>query len=293
VILKSFRSTHPSCPYASIIRILTANTGVLRPKSTLQYGVICGKFAVPYCDLVAVFVSPSFPKLGAPWNRGALLATQACVPVFPHDRARFVLNATLTNVLTLPSSAPSVVPPAFDVAPFDSVLHVSFKCLPHDRPTSSSGYPRPLNPATLEHTGVAALTATVFAGHVIQALVPVTRLYVPAGHAAQLAISPVYPTSHKHWVLPGTATEFTGHARHVLLAVASTAVEYVFTGHKVHVTILISLLYFPATHDAQSLRPDPPKPALHGQVAVLSNKICEPVAIASKSTAMSTSDTNF
>jgi hypothetical protein len=57
--------------------------------------------------------------------------------LFPHDRAMFGLNATLTTVLALPSSAPSGAVPV-DVAPFDSVVHVPVKEDPHDRATSSS-----------------------------------------------------------------------------------------------------------------------------------------------------------
>jgi hypothetical protein len=62
------------------------------------------------------------------------------------------LKATLTNVFAFASSAPSTAPPAFVVAPFDSVLHGAFSALPHDRATSSSAYPRPLKPVRLEHT---------------------------------------------------------------------------------------------------------------------------------------------
>ena len=82
----------------------------------------------------------------------------------------------------------------------------------------------------------------------MHALVPRTRLYLPAGHAAQFAISPVYPVSHKHCVLPGTATEFIGHARHVLLADADTTVEYVLTGQNVHAALPFVDLYVPAGH---------------------------------------------
>jgi hypothetical protein len=76
----------------------------------------------------------------------------------------------------------------------------------------------------------------------------------------------------------------------VLTFVACTAVEYVFGAHREHDALLTSLLYVPDAQDAQLLRPDPPKPALHGQVVLLSNAICEPEAIAWKSTVTSASD---
>jgi hypothetical protein len=71
----------------------------------------------------------------------------------------------------------------------------------------------------------------------MHALLPTTRLYLPAGHATQLAISPVYPVSQKHRVLPGAATELLGHATHVLLSLAPTAVEYVLAGQNVHAAL--------------------------------------------------------
>jgi hypothetical protein len=54
-----------------------------------------------------------------------------------------------------------------------------------------------------------------------------------------------------------------GHAKHVLTLIACTAVEYVFAAHSEHDTLWTSLLYVPGAHDAQLLRPVPPKPALH------------------------------
>jgi hypothetical protein len=73
---------------------------------------------------------------------------------------------------------------------------------------------------------------------------------------------------------------------------ACTAVEYVFAAHSEHDTLFTSLLYVPGAHDLQSLRPVPPKPALHGQFVLLSNAICENEAIACKSTVTSASDTS-
>ena len=82
----------------------------------------------------------------------------------------------------------------------------------------------------------------------MHALVPTTALYFPGTQAVQLPISPVYPATHKHSVLPGTATEFIGHATHVLLSLAATAVEYVFNAQKVHAALPLVDLYVPAGH---------------------------------------------
>jgi hypothetical protein len=76
-------------------------------------------------------------------------------------------------------------------------------------------------------------------------------LNLPAAHAAQLAISPVYPASHKHRVLPDTATAFSGHATHVLFEVACTAVDSVFAGQNVHAALPFVDLYVPAGHVVQ------------------------------------------
>ncbi len=82
----------------------------------------------------------------------------------------------------------------------------------------------------------------------MHALVPATALYLPGTHAVQLPISPVYPGTHKHSVLPRTATEFIGHATHVLLSLAPTAVEYVLAGQNVHAALPLVDLYVPAGH---------------------------------------------
>ena len=131
----------------------------------------------------------------------------------------------------------------------------------------------------------------MFAGQSMHALVPRICLNLPGTHAVQLNMSPSYPKLHSHSKRPGTETELFGHARHVLTLVACTAVEYVFAAHSEHDALLTALLNVPGAHDAQLLRPDPPKPALHRQRVVLSNKIGEAVAIASRSTAMSASCT--
>jgi hypothetical protein len=196
-------------------------------------------------------------------NTLPVVVTHALVPVFPHERARFCPNATLTDVLALASSPPSAPPAAFDVAPFDSVLHAAFSPLPHDRATSSSAYPRPLYPGRLAQTTDANPGASVFAGQSIHELVPSNRLNLPGTHVAQLNMSPSYPNVHSHSKRPGTETELFGHDTQVLTLSACTAVEYVFAAHSEHETLLTSLLYVPGAHDAQLLRPVPPKPALH------------------------------
>jgi hypothetical protein len=91
-------------------------------------------------------------------------------------------------------------------------------------------------------------------------------------------------------ISPGLDTVPPGQDKHDETSSASTAKEYMFTGHGKHGTAPTSFLYEPGAHDRQSLRPVPPKPALHGQLLLLSYKICTPVAIARNSTSMSASD---
>jgi hypothetical protein len=91
-------------------------------------------------------------------------------------------------------------------------------------------------------------------------------------------------------VSPAIDTVPSGHDKHELTLTACTAKEYMFVGHSEQGALITTFLYDPGAHDRQSLRPVPPKPALHGQVFLLSKKICEPSPIASKSNAMSASD---
>jgi hypothetical protein len=65
---------------------------------------------------------------------------------------------------------------------------------------------------------------------------------------------------------PGIETEPSGHDEHVAIDTACTSIENIFTGHRGHSVLLVSFLYEPAAHDLQSLRPPPPKPALHRQL---------------------------
>ena len=105
----------------------------------------------------------------------------------------------------------------------------------------------------------------------MHALVPATALYFPGTQAVQLPISPVYPATQKHSVLPGTATEFIGHATHVLLSLAPTAVEYVLIGQNVHAALPFVGLYVPDGHIAhwplEAPVSGPVYPALHAQLA--------------------------
>jgi hypothetical protein len=73
---------------------------------------------------------------------------------------------------------------------------------------------------------------------------------------------------------PGIETELCGHAEHVLFDRACTSVENMFTGQAVHGTLAASLLYEPAAHDLQSLRPPPPKSALHRQLVTFPEAMC-------------------
>ena len=59
------------------------------------------------------------------------------------------------------------------------------------------------------------LADTLFGWQLLQADVPAMRLYVPAGHAWQLAAAPVKPALHWHASLPATDTVLPVHAAHV------------------------------------------------------------------------------
>jgi hypothetical protein len=73
---------------------------------------------------------------------------------------------------------------------------------------------------------------------------------------------------------PGIETEPSGHDEHVAIDTACTSIENIFTGHRGHSVLLVSFLYEPAAHDLQSLRPPPPKPALHRQLVTLPEAMC-------------------
>jgi hypothetical protein len=71
-------------------------------------------------------------------------------------------------------------------------------------------------------------------------------------------------------ISPAIETVPVGHGTHDPMSSACTAKEYMFTGHSEHGALITSLLYEPGAHDLQSLRPVPPKPALHGQLLLIS-----------------------
>jgi hypothetical protein len=118
-------------------------------------------------------------------------------------------------------------------------------------------------------------TESEFAGHTGQADEFRQFLNLPASHATHGPPSgPVNPAEQKQMLSPGIETELCGHAEHVLFDTACTSVENMFTGQAVHGTLAASLLYEPAAHDLQSLRPPPPKPALHRQLVTFPEAMC-------------------
>jgi hypothetical protein len=151
-------------------------------------------------------------------------------------------------------------------------------------PPSGPVYP------TLHGQRLAPGTESEFGGHAGQADAFRQFLYFPASHATHGPPSgPVNPGEQKQMVSPAIETEFCGHDEHVSFDKACTAVANMFVGHDVHGTLLVSPLYLPAAHDLQSLRPLPPKPALHRH-SVLSYASCEPLRMAAIITAMSAFD---
>jgi hypothetical protein len=71
-------------------------------------------------------------------------------------------------------------------------------------------------------------------------------------------------------ISPAIDTVPSGHDTHDPMSSACTANEYMLVGHSEHGALITSLLYEPGAHAVQSLRPVPPKPALHGQLLLLS-----------------------
>ena len=71
-------------------------------------------------------------------------------------------------------------------------------------------------------------------------------------------------------ISPTIDTVPAGQDTHDPMSTACTAKEYMFAGHSEQGALITSLLYDPGAHDVQSLRPVPPKPALHGQLLLLS-----------------------
>ena len=96
-------------------------------------------------------------------------------------------------------------------------------------------------------------------------------LYLPASHSSHgPKFGPVDPAAQKQVLSPAIDTVPAGHDTQESMTSACTAKEYMFVGHSEHGTALATLLYEPGAHDVQSLRPVPPKPALHGQLLLLS-----------------------
>ena len=138
-------------------------------------------------------------------------------------------------------------------------------------PPSGPVYP------TLHGQRLVPATESAFGGHPTHSDEFRQFLNLPASHATHGTPSgPVNPGAQKHIVSPGIEIELCGQDEHVSTDKACTAVANVFVGHDVHGTLLVSLLYFPAAHDLQSLRPLPPKPALQRQ-SVFSYASCAPL----------------
>jgi hypothetical protein len=96
-------------------------------------------------------------------------------------------------------------------------------------------------------------------------------LNLPASHSSHgPKFGPVDPAAQKQVLSPDIDTVPTGHDTHDAMSSACTAKEYMFSGHSEQGALITTFLYDPGVHDRQSLRPVPPKPALHGQLLLLS-----------------------
>jgi len=83
----------------------------------------------------------------------------------------------------------------------------------------------------------------------VHAPFPLSALYLPAAHPVHSSEpSRVNPASQLQVSLPAGASEFAGHAKHVLSAVAATAAEYLPAPQSVHAPFPLSALYLPAAH---------------------------------------------
>jgi hypothetical protein len=109
------------------------------------------------------------------------------------------------------------------------------------------------------------------AGQAMHALDPGTVLYWPAAHAGHTPPSgPVYPALQEQAAIPeldAAVFAFAGHAVHVDEVFAPTACEYVASPQSTHAALPVTILYFPATHAAQTPPSAPVLPALQVQAA--------------------------
>ncbi len=109
------------------------------------------------------------------------------------------------------------------------------------------------------------------AGQAMHALDPGTVLYWPAAHAGHRPPSgPVYPALQEQAAiaeLDAAAFAFAGHTVHVDEVFAPTACEYVASPQSAHAALPVTILYFPATHVAQTPPSAPVLPALQVQAA--------------------------
>ena len=92
---------------------------------------------------------------------------------------------------------------------------------------------------------------TLFAGHTVHGAEPTSCLYCPRAHATHAPPSAVNPTSHAQTTLALADTALAMHGTHVAAKRAAVAVENVFTGHRVHSSLLTSVLKNPGSHPTQ------------------------------------------
>jgi hypothetical protein len=172
-------------------------------------------------------------------------------------------------------------------------VHAAVPLLSLYLPAAHATHGPPKGPVypTLHGHSVVPATEFEFDGHSTHADEFRQFLAFPAAHDTHGPKSaPVDPPAQKQVLSPAIETVPCGHDTHDPMSSACTAKEYMSSGHSEHGTLITSLLYEPGAHDLQSLRPVPPKPALHGHFVPLSYAICAPEAIAWKSTATSAFD---
>ena len=96
---------------------------------------------------------------------------------------------------------------------------------------------------------------------------PVPALYLPAVHSTHVPpLVPVNPSLQVQFqepALPAGASEFAGHAVHVLSPAAPSAPEYLPLEHLVHSPTPALILYVPSTHAVHVPPSDPMYPLSH------------------------------
>jgi hypothetical protein len=119
--------------------------------------------------------------------------------------------------------------------------------------------------------------------HDAQEAEPDKTLYLPATHATQSPLLPVYPALQRQSaivVIPGRSVQlFAGQLWHVADRDAAVSPEYLPISQFVHVADPVAVLYCPGTHAVHSCPSSPVYPVLHVHDNNLSLPSADPVFV--------------